>query len=111
MALSSHANVNNSCLLILRRRGWELSLEGERDEYGSYIPESLWWTAVKNDYRLGAYNPIELLGLAAIYDFKQPSGPPESYWWVVDGPNVFGELIDKTFPDDDEIVPQGDAQQ
>ena len=97
--LSSHNNVYNTCLIILREQGWTLDLKGEADEEGLIIPSSLWWTAERDGYCLGAYNPIELLGLAAIYSYQRPEGPPESYWWTVDGPDLYSELIDRAFPD------------
>ena len=74
--LGSHANVYNTCLRILVSRGWLVNLDGEADHTDIIISDSLSWTASKNGYELSADNPIELLGLSAIYDFKQPVGEP-----------------------------------
>jgi len=96
MALSSHANVYNTCLLILRGRGYELSVEGELDADQIIEPSSLHWIAEKDDFRFLADNPIELLGLSAIYEHKKPTSH-ESYWWSLDGPDIYVELMDKAF--------------
>ncbi len=64
-SLSSHANVHNTCLRILRQRGYRLWVEGELDEDGMY-PNDLAWMAEKNGYTFHADNPIELLGLTGI---------------------------------------------
>jgi hypothetical protein len=92
--LSSHSNVYNTCLRILRKKGFQLITEYEVDENQSIIPSSQFWRAIKNGYELVASNPIELLGLATIYEYKQPSDEPSSYWWTVDGENIWEELND-----------------
>ena len=45
--LSSNANVYNSCLRIIKEKGYELNLEGELDQDGIIIPESMIWIAEK----------------------------------------------------------------
>src|SRR5262249_47317987 len=98
--LSSHTNVYNTCLLILRQHGYKLSLGGDLDAEGSIKWSSLVWRAERGEYIFNAWNPIELLGLTAIYEFRHPdAGKPG--WWVVDGANIFEELLDEAFPDDD----------
>jgi hypothetical protein len=99
-SLGSHANVYNSCLRLLRLRGYALSLEGELDENGGACDLS--WFAEKNGEAFQADNPIELLGLTAIYEYKQPAGELESYWWVIEGANIREELMDAAFPDTEE---------
>jgi hypothetical protein len=95
MGLSSHANVYNTCLRILRHRGFDLRLEGELLPDGSYPPDPL-WIAEKSGFRFCADNPIELLGLTAVYDHVHPA-TNKSYWWRVEGPDIWEELQKKAF--------------
>ena len=86
--LFSYPNVWNTCLLILRERGYRLFLLGP-DE-----PVSLsrcTWNAEKVGIKLRADNPIELLGLAMIHEHQQPAADIP-YWWRIDGPNIVHEL-------------------
>ena len=96
MSLGSHANVYNTCLRILRQRGFALRLEGEILPDGSYPPDPL-WIADKDGFQFVADNPIELLGLTAIYDHVRPRSD-DPYWWSVDGPNIWEELQKQAFP-------------
>ena len=97
MSLSSHPNVCNTCLRILRGRGYALRLEGDPD--GSTL--DMLWVAQKNDFVFKAHNPIELLGLTAVYEFVQPS-KDQPYWWQVDGPDIWQELRDQVYPTTEE---------
>jgi hypothetical protein len=97
MSLGSHPNVYNTCLTILRARGFVLHVEGELDADGCYPVDAL-WVAENSGFRFAADNPIELLGLVAIYDHVQPK-EQRSYWWVVDGPDIRTELMEAAFPD------------
>jgi len=73
--LHAHANVWETCLQLLERRGFALRVElGEGDDE----PDVYW--AERDGFSFSAWNPIELLGLTAIYeDVKPQSGAP--YWW------------------------------
>ena len=95
MGLASHANVYNTCLRILRQRGFSLRLSGELLPDGSYPPDPH-WIAEKAGFYFCADNPIELLGLTAVYDHVQLASD-KSYWWEVDGPDVWDELLDQAF--------------
>jgi hypothetical protein len=97
-ALGSHLNVWNTCLIILRERGWKLGLEGDEE---ADLTKICMWSAEKNGYDLWADNPIELLGLAAVYDQQAPTGEPEPYWWRVEGDDIYDELLEAKWPDDD----------
>jgi len=79
--LSSYPNVFNSCLVILQRKGFALSYETETDS----------WLAEINGFKFKADNPIELLGLAAIYEDRRPEADSE-YWWQINNPYLLGEL-------------------
>ena len=41
MPLGSHANVYNTCLLMLRNRGFKLHVAGELDDEGGYPTDAL----------------------------------------------------------------------
>jgi hypothetical protein len=86
-SLGSHGNVYNTCLLIVKERGYRLSI----DDAGVSSPTI--WVAEKDGYDFRADNPIELLGLIAVYEYRQPDGPPKPYWWNVDEPDIFMELL------------------
>ena len=96
--LFSYPNVWNTCLLILRQRGYRLFLLGDPDERGSIT--ACTWNAEKDGMKLRADNPIELLGLAAVHEYHHPLADIP-YWWRVDGPNIVEELETEwktTFP-------------
>jgi hypothetical protein len=89
MPLSSHLNVYNTCLRILRNRGFQLRLEEATTDADS---DEL-WIAEKGEFRFMADNPIELLGLTAIFDYVHPK-EDVPYWWTVKGPDIQKELTD-----------------
>jgi hypothetical protein len=87
--LGSHLNVWNTCLLIVRQRGYRLFLLGDPDERGSI--SRCGWYAEKDGMKFKGANPIELLGLIAIRDHQCP--PTDTpYWWRIEGPNLVAEL-------------------
>lgn len=87
--LRSYPNVWNTCLLILRERGYRLFLTGDTDETGSIAGCA--WNAEKGGIKLRGDNPIELLGLAAILEYHRPAGDV-AYWWRIDGENLVARL-------------------
>ena len=91
-------NVWNTCLAILRERGYELSLEADDPE--ADLTECI-WVAKEGEYDLWASNPIQLLGLASIHRYHNPAKPPASYWWMIENVDIMDELIEKRWPDDD----------
>jgi hypothetical protein len=103
MGLASHSNVYNTCLLILRDRGFSLRVEGEMTPEGCY-PSNAYWIAEKDGFYFCADNPIELLGLVTVYDHVRPK-EDRSYWWRVQGPDVWTELMEAAFPDKEGIDP------
>jgi hypothetical protein len=88
----SHVNVYNTCLNILRRRGFRLWVDVSEDEEDCFRCRDI-WQAESEDASFTAHTPVELLGLAAIYDYVKPGLNPESYWWSVDGPDIWSELL------------------
>ncbi|NNG01923.1 MAG: hypothetical protein HKM93_21225 [Desulfobacteraceae bacterium] len=94
--INNHVNVYNTCLRIMRSRGYKLRVDGELDQEELIKPGSLIWYAEKGRFSAMAENPLELLGLTSIYEFKMPT-TDESYWWVVEGEDIFNELMEKAF--------------
>jgi hypothetical protein len=87
--LFSYPNVWNTCLLILRERGYRLFLLGDPDENDSIAQCT--WNAEKDGMKFRAHNPIELLGLIAIREHRCPQSDTP-YWWRIDGPFLIPEL-------------------
>jgi hypothetical protein len=81
--LNNHVNVWGTCLQILHRKGFRMRLEldADSDFEGTYVAE-------KDGLDFLADNPLELLGLVAIYEEVKPAAVPP-YWWCVkgDGPD------------------------
>ena len=97
MALAENLNVHNTCLNILKKRGYKLWLHS--DDPDADVLESF-WCAEKNGYEFLATNPIELLGLASIYEFKgEPTEEEQSYWWVVDDEDVYDQILEARWPE------------
>jgi hypothetical protein len=94
-SLRSHTDVYNTCLLLLRQKGYKLWVEGDLDPDGCVSPLSLSWKAKKDGYDFQANNPIELLGLISLYELKAPSRPSKPQWWKIDGPDLYQELLNE----------------
>jgi hypothetical protein len=97
MSLSSHFNVWDTCLHILRECGYAIQVQGVLDEDGSW-PTEVMWIAEKDGFMFKAENPIELLGLKAIYDHVQPE-KDVSYWWKSGDGDLRKELMLTAFPE------------
>ena len=80
--LSSYINVFNTCLVLLRREGFNLAHSKSDDT----------WTAEKEGFSFLADNPIELLGLVSIYQ-KIDTREYGEYWWKIDEPDILSELV------------------
>lgn len=93
--LVRHANVVNTCLRILRDRGFELEVIGEITDDLSYPTEAT-WAAAKDGFIFRADSPIELLGLVAVYDYVKPA-EDKPYWWRVEGADIRSELLSAAF--------------
>jgi hypothetical protein len=92
--LGSAGNVHNSCLRLLRTRGYQLHAE-EISANGD-----LFWYAEKDGFSFVGDNPIELLGLTAIYEALSPidAKSAQPYWWVIEGENIYSEIMDAALP-------------
>jgi hypothetical protein len=91
--LFSHANVWNSCLLLLREFGYSLHASGHA-AHRDYPSRLRWHATMSDGTDLSADTPIELLGLASLHRYHRP-GVDSAYWWRIDGPSVVNELIDQ----------------
>lgn len=87
----SHYNVWNTCLLLLREKGFTAALSGSPDKQGG-TSWCKWHATAPGRVRLEAANPVELLGLAALHDHHKPD-ENVAYWWRIDGPNLLGEAF------------------
>ena len=74
-ALSCHTNVHNTALVILQRKGYRVWTKQD----GCLI------CAEKDGWDFMADDPVQLLGVVAIYEFHQPSAHRE-YWWKINEP-------------------------
>lgn len=87
-ALGEAGNVQNTALSILSQKGYQI-WQDESGEYG----------AEKNGWDFYANSPIGLLGLIAIYEFKQPSQYIRDWWFQGNDPNItVFNLLDKPNP-------------
>ncbi len=72
-ALSEYSNVYNTCLLILKKKGWRYWYDESLELFG----------AEKDGWDLLADSPAGLLGMVAIYEHRAPTEFRE-YWWRED---------------------------
>jgi hypothetical protein len=79
--LFSHLNVYNTALVVLERKGWALR----------YDTAEGWWFANKGEWEFLADDPMQLLGLVAIYKHHSPK-KKEEYWWKIDQPDLLAKL-------------------
>jgi hypothetical protein len=91
-SLAGHANVFETCLQILTRRGYALSMTPAEDDgpgFGTFEAE-------RDGFTFWADNPIELLGLVALYEELGPADD-RPYWWgaTTDDSDVWGRLRDE----------------
>lgn len=72
--LSEYANVYESAIEVLRKKGFQVWHDRNADMYG----------AERDGWDFLADTPIGLLGLVAIYEAVQPESYAE-YWWKAAG--------------------------
>lgn len=78
-ALSYYTNVHNTALVVLERKGYRLWTENE-----VYCAEKDGWDFMADD-------PVQLLGVVAIYEFQKPAEYQE-YWWRLREPSLLHDL-------------------
>ncbi len=83
--LSAYLNVYNTALAVIEEKGFEIQFDEKKE----------WWFASRNGWQLMADDPIQLLGLVAIFEFKNPSQKNE-YWWKIGELELYSKY-DKRF--------------
>ncbi len=86
-ALGYYTNVHNTALVILQRKGYRLWRDPGTDHL----------CAEKEGWDFMADDPVQLLGLVAIHEVKQPASFCE-YWWKIDEPWLL-DSVPETPPD------------
>lgn len=79
--IGAHLNVYNTALVILERKGWALRYDSSQE----------WWFAKKGEWEFLADDPMQLLGMVAIYEHHSPK-KKEEYWWKIDQPDLLSKL-------------------
>jgi hypothetical protein len=79
--LASRGNLYNTCLILLRKKGYALRYNKDNED----------WFASSGEVSLQADNPIELLGMVSIHE-AVPSEAKGDYWWRMNSPDIWGEL-------------------
>ena len=74
-SLHAHANVCETRLQLLERRGYSLHVELGVDDEDPYV-----YRAERDDFTFTAWNPIELFGLTAIYEEVNPTDSRPCWW-------------------------------
>lgn len=80
-ALSYYTNVLNTALVVLQRKGYRVWTEQNGHRF----------CAEKNGWDFTAHDPVQLLGLIAIYEVQQPTAYRE-YWWKIDEPWLYDNV-------------------
>ena len=87
-ALTECGNVVNTCLLLLKKKGWRCWYDNSLEMFG----------AEKDGWDFLGSSPAALLGLVSIYEERSPTEYCE-YWWREDGPEDYFETIPTIRPD------------
>ena len=82
-ALGEYSNVYNTAFLILQKKGFQVWYDEQLDQY----------FAEREGWDFQSPTPCGLLGLVAIFEYKQPAGFRD-YWWREEGPDVYRNLPD-----------------
>ncbi len=91
-ALATYTNVLNTALVVLQRKGYRV---------WSNQDESMWY-AERQGWDFQADDPIQLLGLIAIFEYHHPSEYRE-YWWQIQEPFLL-DRIPKNSPEYKSVV-------
>ena len=86
-------NTQNPALNTLREKGYKLWIEP--DDPNEEESEFIDWNAEKNGRYFSATDPVELLGLVAMWEFRG-----DDWQHKTEEPDIAGELIHAAFPDE-----------
>lgn len=86
-AVSEHANVYDTVVLILNSLGFQVWRDRTNDTF----------MAEKDGWDFCAESPVGLLGLVRLWEFKSPK-VYKDYWWKEDGPSVYSSLPSEPVP-------------
>lgn len=83
MSIAFGTTVYDPALLVLEKRGYEVSLEAPEDHYPT-------WLARRDGQEFRATNPVELLGVTQVWETRGPDwqrqiSEPSPYERVMDG--------------------------
>jgi hypothetical protein len=81
MPLTAYSNTENTALIILKRKGYQIWFETDLE---SFCCEKDGW-----DFTAGG--ATELLGVVAFHEYHQPKEFKE-YWWRIEEPKLLGNL-------------------
>ncbi|MBI6547190.1 hypothetical protein [Xenorhabdus lircayensis] len=84
-ALSEYTNVYNTALNILDKKGYRVWYDKKLQAY----------CAEKNGWDFMGNTPCGLLGVIAIYEYKQPEEYQE-YWWRDDEKRLYRNIPEET---------------
>ena len=87
-SLASAPSVHATCLRILRARGYSLSQVFF--DFEDQSPHR--YRAEHGGFSFEAENPVELLGLTALYEYVRPTAD-EPRWWLVEGGDIESEIL------------------
>jgi len=83
-ALSAHANTENTALVILTKKGYQVWHDTDADVY----------CAEKEGWDFSASTTTELLGVIGIFEFHKPTVFKE-YWWSIQVPWIIESLSEQ----------------
>ena len=83
--LSAYSNVENTALIILKKKGYNVWLNKSDNLY----------FAERNGWDFCANSITELLGLIGIYEYHNPKNYRE-YWWMIKDEWLLNDLPDRS---------------
>ncbi len=75
-ALSAYTNTENTSLVILKNKGYEVWYDEQLEMFG----------AVKDGWDFLANSITELVGVVGIYEYHGSPLEYKEYWWKIDDP-------------------------
>lgn len=105
--LASHINVWETCLQLMQRRGYSLTVSCADPDDDDSAPDT--WHASKDGFTFVADDPVQLLGLTAVYEDVRPD-EDRPYWWSATTdrtkPGLYDRLIDQALALEEARLPR-----